>query len=79
MSELIQDRRTSEKTAERYDLFSSLLDANDNGGSLSTQELFGTPCDIRGIRLPEQLHDVGNIFIFQLAGHEVRAPTLGLF
>ncbi|KIM82712.1 hypothetical protein PILCRDRAFT_7625 [Piloderma croceum F 1598] len=64
MSDLIQDRKTKEKTELRYDLFSSLLDANDDQGlsegeaKLSTRELFG------------------NIFIFQLAGHETTAHTL---
>jgi hypothetical protein len=47
MSDLIQDRKTKEKKELRYDLFSSLLDANDDQGlsegeaKLSTRELFG--------------------------------------
>lgn len=64
MLELIQERRNSEKRDERYDLFSSLLDANDlnedgNGNvTLTNDEL------------------LGNIFIFMLAGHETTAHTL---
>jgi hypothetical protein len=47
MADLIQDRKTSEKKELRYDLFSSLLDANDDQdlsegeAKLSTKELFG--------------------------------------
>jgi hypothetical protein len=47
MADLIQDRKTSEKKELRYDLFSSLLDANDDQdlsegeAKLSTRELFG--------------------------------------
>ena len=47
MSDLIHDRKASEKKEERHDLFSSLLDANDNEdpseaeSKLSTRELFG--------------------------------------
>ena len=44
MVDLIQDRKTLEKKKEqRYDLLSSLLDANDDEdlGVLSTKELFG--------------------------------------
>ncbi|KZP15280.1 cytochrome P450 [Athelia psychrophila] len=62
MIELIQARRTAEKREERYDLFSSLLDANDDSedgeATLTTEEL------------------LGNMFIFQLAGHETTAHTL---
>ena len=54
MQELIDARRTAEVKEERYDLFSSLLDANegliDSGEKLSDTNLFG------------------NIFIFMLAG-----------
>ncbi|KAF8895566.1 cytochrome P450 [Infundibulicybe gibba] len=60
MSEMIRDRQTSEKV-ERFDLFSSLLDANNEDGddsALTESEL------------------IGNIFIFLLAGHETTAHTL---
>jgi len=64
MVEMIHSRKNSEKGEQRYDLFSSLLEANDDedisGGDvkLSTSEL------------------LGNVFIFQLAGHETTAHTL---
>ncbi|KIM82774.1 hypothetical protein PILCRDRAFT_455699 [Piloderma croceum F 1598] len=62
MVDLIQDRKTSEKQEQRYDLFSGFLDANDDEdlseAKLSMKELFG------------------NIFIFLLAGHETTAHTL---
>ncbi|OBZ67844.1 hypothetical protein A0H81_12320 [Grifola frondosa] len=55
--EMVQARKTAEKKEERYDLFSSLLDANEEESEgqmkLSDSEL------------------VGNIFIFLIAGHEV--------
>ena len=45
MVDLIQDRKTLEKKEQRYDLLSSLLDANDDEdlgvAKLSTKELFG--------------------------------------
>jgi len=59
MMEMIANRRNAEKKEERYDLFSSLLDANDEESpdgeaKLTEREL------------------IGNIFIFLVAGHEVR-------
>lgn len=46
MHEMIRTRRTAEKKVERYDLLSSLLDANDDtlsvGSKLDDQELLGT-------------------------------------
>lgn len=45
MHEMIKTRRTAEKKVERYDLLSSLLDANDDSASsaskLDDQELLG--------------------------------------
>ena len=42
---MIRTRRTAEKKVERYDLLSSLLDANDDtlsdGSKLDDQELLG--------------------------------------
>ncbi|KAJ6474842.1 cytochrome P450 [Mycena sanguinolenta] len=63
MFDMIKARRESEKKEERYDLFSQLLDASqegteDGGTQMSDREL------------------VGNIFIFLLAGHETTAHTL---
>ncbi|KAF8897050.1 cytochrome P450 [Gymnopilus junonius] len=60
MSEMIQARQKEEK-AERHDLFSSLLEANDHSldiAPLSEDEL------------------IGNIYIFLVAGHETTAHTL---
>jgi len=48
MIEMIQDRKTAETKEERYDLFTSLLSANDDEDTfsgdkkLSTSELVGT-------------------------------------
>ncbi|KAK7457058.1 hypothetical protein VKT23_010360 [Stygiomarasmius scandens] len=63
MMEMITNRRNAEKKEERYDLFSSLLDANDEESpdgeaKLTEREL------------------IGNIFIFLIAGHETTAHTL---
>ncbi|TFK49124.1 cytochrome P450 [Heliocybe sulcata] len=62
MLEMIRARRTAEKKEERYDLFSSLLDASeddsDGEAKLADEEL------------------LGNIFIFLVAGHETTAHTL---
>lgn len=62
MLEMIRSRRNSEKKEERYDLFSSLLDASedtsDGEAKLADEEL------------------LGNIFIFLVAGHETTAHTL---
>jgi hypothetical protein len=43
MTELVQERRSAEIKEERYDLFSSLLDANDADAdvTLSDSELLG--------------------------------------
>jgi len=62
MTEMIERRRNSEKKQERYDLFSSLLDANDD-------ESDGT------IKLSDS-ELMGNIFVYLIAGHETTAHTL---
>ncbi|KAG6813563.1 hypothetical protein H0H92_009955 [Tricholoma furcatifolium] len=62
MLEMIQERQASTHKEARYDLFSSLLDANDadsEDAKLSVSELVA-----------------GNIFIFLVAGHETTAHTL---
>lgn len=72
MAEMIEDRRAAEKKEERYDLFSSLLDASDaesdGAVKLTDNELLGEYHDF--VRLVHQLnlHSIGNIFIFLLAG-----------
>lgn len=45
MTELIQERKAANSKEERYDLFSSLLDANDEDAevTLTHSELLGTP------------------------------------
>ncbi|KAL0062629.1 hypothetical protein AAF712_010466 [Marasmius tenuissimus] len=63
MLEMINGRRHAEKKEERYDLFSSLLDAND------------LPTNDGEVPLTER-ELMGNIFIFLLAGHETTAHTL---
>lgn len=58
MSEMIQNRRTVEKKEERFDLFSSFLDANDDPDdpdTLTDREL------------------MGNVFIFLFAGDDLLA------
>jgi cytochrome P450 len=60
MAAMIHERQNSEKV-ERHDLFSSLLEANNDSlgsGVLTESEL------------------IGNIYIFLLAGHETTAHTL---
>ncbi|KAF8633326.1 hypothetical protein AX17_004498 [Amanita inopinata Kibby_2008] len=60
MKEMIRDRLTSEKV-ERHDLFSNLLEANNEDmdeGNFTDSEL------------------IGNIYIFLVAGHETTANTL---
>uniref|UniRef100_A0A8H7XL65 Cytochrome P450 n=1 Tax=Psilocybe cubensis TaxID=181762 RepID=A0A8H7XL65_PSICU len=60
MAEMVQERTASEK-AERHDLFTNLLEANND--------------DSDGVRLTSD-ELIGNIFIFLLAGHETTAHTL---
>ncbi|KAK0479259.1 cytochrome P450 [Armillaria novae-zelandiae] len=62
MLEMIRDQQTGDQKGKRYDLFSSLLDANDDEGEikLTDQEL------------------LGNVFIFLVAGHETTGHTLAL-
>ena len=84
MLEMVEARRTSDKTEQRHDLFTGLLDAaeegSDNGVALSDQELLGkypmshrfaySECVIQSI--------LGNMFIFLLAGHEVGPSPFSL-
>ena len=59
---MCKSRRASEKKDIRHDLFSSLLDASD-------EEADG------GAKLSDR-ELLGNIFVFLLAGHEVRTTEL---
>ncbi|KAK0466887.1 cytochrome P450 [Desarmillaria tabescens] len=64
MLEMIRNRRTVARKEERYDLFSSFLDANDDKAFVGGE-----------IKLTD--HELlGNIYIFLLAGHETAAHTL---
>ncbi|TBU26975.1 cytochrome P450 [Dichomitus squalens] len=62
LAEMVEARRSAEVKEERYDLFSSLLDANeeelDSGAKLSNSAL------------------IGNVFLFLVAGYETTAHTL---
>ncbi|THV03109.1 cytochrome P450 [Dendrothele bispora CBS 962.96] len=77
MLEMIHARRTSEKKEERYDLFSSLLDANDDDGDEEFEFDDGEGGKERGKKLKLTERElIGNIFIFLVAGHETTAHTL---
>jgi hypothetical protein len=72
MREMIKDRLSSVKE-ERYDLFSSLLDANEGESAsamLAERELLGELFDVPSSPIADA--PLGNIFVFLLAGHEVR-------
>ncbi|OSX59381.1 hypothetical protein POSPLADRAFT_1059568 [Postia placenta MAD-698-R-SB12] len=62
MIEMIEERRGSEKKEQRYDLFTSLLDANEEESD--------------GITKLSDSEVMGNIFVFLIAGHETTAHTL---
>ena len=79
MQEMVEARKDADKLEERHDLFSGLLDAaQDEPGSeavLSDDELIGSYLlsdhfAFIEVVLPPLL---GNMFIFLLAGHEVRS------
>jgi hypothetical protein len=79
MLEMVEARRNADKGEQRYDLFSGLLDAAQNGqdseATLSDEELIG------GIQSRDHLVSsesgllmlLGNMFTFLVAGHEVRS------
>jgi hypothetical protein len=77
MLEMVEARRNADKTEQRYDLFSGLLDAAqddlDNGAALSDQELLGKSPTSHRFAFSESvlLAIPGNMFIFLIAGHEV--------
>ena len=79
MEEMIQDRRTAEKKEERYDLFSSLLDASDSESDgevrLTDNELLGKYHAFENLAYALNSRTIGNIFIFLLAGKFVRVPV----
>lgn len=73
---MIQTRRSSDKTEERHDLFSNLLDASEDanhsvdGAKMTDSELSGR-CSCLLFLFKLLTPSSGNIFIFLLAGHEV--------
>ena len=75
MLEMIEQRRRSPEKVERYDLFSSLLDANeedfDGEPKLTDRDLLGKltiPATRPENSRSELFVAPGNIFIFLLAG-----------
>ena len=78
MMEMVKTRRNGDKVEQHYDLFSGLLDAaqdeQDSEAAISDDELIGGYSASRLFRIFEKclIHPPGNMFIFLLAGHEVR-------
>lgn len=71
MKEMIQQRRNSLEKGETFDLFSGLLEsADDPADQLTDEELIGTPLS-DSLSGPHLIIS-GNVFIFLVAGHEVR-------
>jgi hypothetical protein len=78
MLEMVEARRKSDKTEQRHDLFTGLLDAAaveepDNGVASSDQELLGKYPSSHCLAYSEcvLISIVGNMFVFLFAGHEV--------
>lgn len=69
MKEMIHERLESEKM-ERHDLFNNLLEANLDEEALTNDELIGTRYCI--VAMGSLRPATGNVFIFFLAGYEVR-------
>jgi len=83
MLEMVEACRNGDKVEERYDLFSGLLDAAggelDGRTGLHDRELVGEyPHVSLFLPLGGILHSLGNMFVFLLAGHEVRLGPLFL-
>ena len=76
MLEMVKARENDGQIEERYDLFSGLLDAaqdeTDNGVGLSDEELIGRYLTLQLLE-SVLLFLLGNMFIFLIAGHEVRS------
>jgi len=73
MKEMIHERQTAEKV-ERHDLFSNLLEANNNEldvTSLTEDELIGKQSHTAITIMFAHPPRIGNIYIFLVAGHEV--------
>ena len=84
MKEMIQARKGKKKKDERYDLFSSLLDANedeqdDAASKLSDSELMGEQeTHLQRITLMNYVY-AGNIFVFLIAGASSSVFWMGVF
>ena len=75
MVEMIRERRTVVDKVERLDLFSSLLEANDHDLDLETLSEDEIISMLHILDLLTMLTLVpGNIYVFLVAGHEVRIP-----
>ncbi len=76
MLEMVEARKNADEGEQRYDLFSGLLDAAqnelDSEATLSDEELIGGHSISRSLE-SGLLILAGNMFIFLLAGHEVRS------
>jgi hypothetical protein len=82
MMEMVEARRNSDNVEQRYDLFNGLLDAAqdelDDGAALSDEELIGgCSMSLASFEFLESVASAvtGNMFIFLLAGHEVRSSS----
>ncbi|EIW55340.1 cytochrome P450 [Trametes versicolor FP-101664 SS1] len=62
LDEMVQERRTSTNNEERYDLFSSLLEANE--------------AQLEGDTKLSDKALLGNVFLFLVAGHDTTSHTL---
>src|ERR1700683_4665622 len=81
MLEMVQARLTDGVKEERHDLFSNLLAANDEDVevNLSISEVVGETFRLFPPPSSQNLtytDSTGNVFIYQLAGHETAAHTL---
>ena len=72
---MIRGRQLAVDKVERHDLFTKLLEANDddlNQNSLTEDELISSFSILAYFQQCELTDVSGNIYIFLLAGHEVR-------
>ena len=70
---MIRERRAVVDKVERHDLFSSLLEANDYDldlETLSENEIISTFFVLHLLTMLTKI--LGNIYVFLVAGHEVR-------
>jgi hypothetical protein len=71
MFDMIEQRRSTDTKEQRWDLFSALLDATEDGEAekLTDRELLGMLLALCGDLA--SIIVLGNIFVLLLAGHEV--------